>query len=749
MAIKKRWSAAGMVAAALSWPLSVQAAGQPMDVTLSVRGAPVEGDGCTGGDWTLSWQGQIPSDRSSIQDLLISYSSFDTTHVRDQQGPPVTFSVNPVTCKDHRGNVVVTSSISGGDRLVRGLIALKNDPAQKAPFFVFEVNDAGTCHLKYQTMQQDLAYPLLLRTTEFIALSPPLALTANDLREGFEKRYTISGQLLPFSPFCLGNRIERGELTLRYKRRDEQPKLLLAGCVNLPKGVSTTVQATATPPGGELTFESSPASMLSIQKQTNAARVTGATPGRGELKGTYTLNGKSATATLPASSIELISVNGGKAIPPMGYYGIDGKVNSKVYSIPVETQPGGASDLIVYAPENEAIVSVVANRQGMAIQPVREGRTLIQAKTTCGEPLGPPIEIEIRTCEEEVHRELTEMKERATHREREIVKRITQITGDDEFQRAGTEIKQHTTTLTIKTAELIAATLTGAQVAAVKGGKAVIGTVRQLEAATSMWDMQGIFNDINNGTNGPGVTASVIVLMANRWYVSALKGAIEAGIAAEDVGRDLGTLAGAMEQLELLSQQHDDAIRQVFDIQRRLNICEKLPPPPPLPPKQEPPRPRPPEQPPEQDVPPVDIPVEQPSDQPEPTPEEPTPPEGPEDPPRAPGSAGLCVRSVDEPIEKEDVQSIIQATQQYRTVAQRAREVFENFAESVRAAEQSAMQSHEAQIEAIKRMAAPFDATVEAMAALGDASREYEKRFALCTERLPVQIDQLKTRYGP
>lgn len=745
MTTKKYWGAAGVLAAASGWPFFANAA-EPMEVTLNVRGAPVEVEGCTGGDWTLSWQGQLPSEDGGIQDLLISYSSFDTTHVRDQQGPPVLLSVTPVTCKDRDGRVIVSSSMSGGDRLVRGLIALKNDPAQKAPYFSFEVSDAGTCRLNYQMMQQDMPYTFLLSTKDLVDLSPSLAITADELRDGFEKRYALNGSLLSLQPYCLGTTIASGELTLRYKRRDEQPKLLLAGCANLPKGASTTVQATVTPPGGELRFESSPASMLSIQPQANSARIIGATPARGEIKGTYTYKGKTATATLNASSIELISVNGGQPIAPMGYYGIDGKVSSKVYSVPVATQPADVSDLVIYEPENGAIVSVVADRQGMAIQPVREGRTLIQAKTTCGEPLGPPIEIDVRTCDEDVHRELTEMKERAMQRERNIVKRITSITGDDEFQRAGTEIEGHATTLTIKTAELIAATLTGAQTAAVKNGTAIAGTVKQIETATLAWDLQGIFNDVNKGNAGLNVPLSTVVLMINRWYASALKAAIEAGLAAEDLGRDLGTLVGAVEQLELLSEQHDDAIRDVLDITRRLNICEKLPPPPPLPPKSETPRRRPPAQ----DSPtPVDIPVEQaPLESSEPTPGESTPSEGPEEPPRKPGSAGLCVRPVEEPIVKDDLQSILQATHDYRTVTQHARQAFESLAAAVQTLEQSAAQGEQAQLESLKKTSAPFAATIDAMGALGDAAEAFEKSLVPCTERLPLQIDQLKTRYG-
>src|SRR5690606_33891791 len=119
-----------------------------------------------------------------IDDLLISYSSFDTTHKQDRQGPPVSLTIQPVTCKDDNGNVVVNASVTGGDRLVRSVIALKQDSAAKAPFFNLEINDAGTCQINFATMRQDLTeYPLGLRTTDMMGMSPALRVSSAELRE--------------------------------------------------------------------------------------------------------------------------------------------------------------------------------------------------------------------------------------------------------------------------------------------------------------------------------------------------------------------------------------------------------------------------------------------------------------------------------------------------------------------------------------------------------------------------------------
>lgn len=717
---------------------------EPLDIELSVQGAPVEAEGCTGGDWSLSWRGQVPGEGGPIDHILISYSSFDTTHKEDRQGPPVSLTIKPVTCTDKNGNVAVSASVAGGDRLVRGVIALKNDPAAKAPFFILEVNDAGTCHITFAGgMRQEFTeYPIGLRSTDLMGLSPALSVNRADLRDGFEKRFQLDGQIIPLSPYCMGHKIVRGDLTLRYKRRDEQPTLTLAGCANLSKGGATTIQAKASPAGGNLELESEPAGMLSIQPQASAARITGASPGRGQLKASYTYNGKTATANLSASTVELVSINDDQPIKPLGLYGIDAKVSSKVYSIPIQTQPADAGDLLIFAAENEAIVSVNTNRNSIAIQPVREGRTIIRAKTLCGEPVGPPIEIEIRTCDEEVQTDLKRRQEAAIRREREIVKRITTLTADSEFQRAGKEIAEHTANMAVKTAEVIAATLTGSQAAAVRNGTATAVSLRNIEMAQNVWDTSNVIKDANAGNINSSLLGAAVVT-AGKWTASSLKAFIEAGLAAQDLGQDLGTLVGFTEQLEQLTAQHDEARREVHEITRRLHICEKLPPPPPLPPKQD--KPQPPREPETQEPPPVDIPVEELPTEEQPAPEQPPePPPGPQDPPRTPGGAGLCVRPVEEPLGSGDLRDVLASVNQFKTASQRAREAFEAFTASLQSVQQSLALDQNAQIAAVKSMAGPFDAMVEQLFSMADVTRAQEKRFELCTEKLPTQLEKIR-----
>ena len=92
---------------------------EPLHVELRVSGKPFLGEGCEGGEWSVSWSGDVPGETNNISDLLISYSSFDTTHESAPSGPPATVRVNNITCRDHKGAIVLQTSMGGGKREVR------------------------------------------------------------------------------------------------------------------------------------------------------------------------------------------------------------------------------------------------------------------------------------------------------------------------------------------------------------------------------------------------------------------------------------------------------------------------------------------------------------------------------------------------------------------------------------------------------------------------------------------------------
>ena len=736
---------AGVVAGLLAGSAPQAAEIEPLQVQLNVQGQPYAGENCEGGDWSLTWRGDLPGESNTIGDLLISYSAFDTTNESDRVDPPARVTVKPVTCRDDNGAVVLHAALGGGTHTIRGVAALKHDPAHQSPFFDFTVDDIGTCHITSPMMKQELENATLhFRTGLLASIAPELNITREELEQGFTKRFALGGQVVSSAFMCMGTPIERGELILSYKQDNRQPSIGLSGCAHLARGASTTVTANVQPAGGTVRFSADPAATVNLRPTGNSVAVTGATPGRATLKGEYTYNGRTATATLPASSVELISVNSGAPIPKLGLMGTNGLPHSRVYPFPFQSNPGDAGDLLIFAVENEALASVVTNRSSIGIQPVREGRTRIQAKTACGVPIGPPIEIEIATCDEQTRNTLEQQKQDLARREQELVRRITQLVADPEFQRAATEIKDTTITLATKTAELIAATLTVRDARAVKLGRGDALSLSQINTAQNLWSGHGIVNDAIAG-NDWSATISAVAMALDSAGISALKAAVESGMAADKFGQDLGIIAGLVEQLENLEVQHDNVRRDLYRIDERLRRCDKLPPPPPLPPKKEPeddlvvPLPPLPPVPPPNATEPTPAPA---PDEPAPTPEEPPVIV---DPPRGPVSGGLCVRRVDEPLTARDLQQAQTAVTQFKTVAQRGREIIEGFQATLRAMEATNSLSEAQRAAALRALAPQYNASMNGLLALGEAARAQEQRFEPCTAAVPAEAEKVRS----
>ena len=707
---------------------------EPLHVDFSLQGRSWGEGNCEGGEWSLSWQGDLPGETRNVGDLLISYGAFDTTLEDDRADPKPRFGYNTLVCKDAQGKVTLRATMSGpGKGQVRGVLAIRNDPGHQSPFFNFEVDDVGSCHQVSELMTMDRSKVFIAVKTQLIAtVSPALSFTRKELEDGFTKTYRLGGQAIATDGnLCLGTLIKSGQLTISYKQDIRRPKVELAGCANLARGASTEVQANPTPEGGTLTIDSDPAATMGVRLHGKSATVTGATPGRATLTARYVLNGQTATATLPASSVELVAVNGGAPIPKLGLYDENGMISSKVYQFPVATTPADSGDLLSFSPANGAIVSVVNGRSNVGVQPVRTGGTTLQARTACGAAIGPPVEIVIAVCDDDVKAQIQRKRDDLVRREKEIVKRITQLVADPEFQRAATEIKKSTTDFAIKSGELIIGTLTAKEVLSARGGDpTTVLNAEQLERAGAIWDG---YNVLSDGASGEWDKAFVgaAVMKLNKWQVSLLKTAYETREATLQFSKDLGLIAGVARELEELEPKHDEIRNELYRMDVKLNRCEELPPPPappptkrpPVPPKPVPqPVPQPTEQPPV--PPPVPVPV--------PAPEQPTPTPPPPivDPPLS-GSAGLCVRRVDE----------------YAQQLQQSAQAFEGLGAVIK--ETTAMnQLPEPQRSAGFHALAPrYDSAVQQFYKFSEVARAQNEHFTLCTNALPEWLKDLKTRY--
>jgi hypothetical protein len=717
---------------------------EPLHMDISLRGHSIMGEGCEGGEWSLSWQGDLPGETRNIGDLLISYSAFDTTLEDDRVDPKPRFTHTPLVCRDKDGREVMRATMtSSGNGKIRGVLAIKNDPAFQSPFFTFDVKDLGNCQQKSQFGTTDIPRLTLgVVTQQVTTISPALGFTRKELEEGFTKTYKLGGIVVGGDGFCLGSQIDQGQLTISYKQDIRKPKVEFGTCAHVAKGASTQVTAKPSPAGGVLSITSDPSATMAVQLSGNSATVTGATPGRATLTARYVLNGQTATATLPASSIELVSVNGGAPIPKLGLYGADGMISSKVYQFPVATNPADAGDLLSFSAANSAIVSVINGRSNVGIQPVRAGRTTIQAKTACGAAIGPPVEVVIAACDDDVRSELQRKRDDLARRESEMVKRITRLVADSEFQRAATEIKASTQEFAIKSGELIVGALTAKEVVAGRRGDATSAlNAKQLENIGNIWDG---YNAISDGIKGEWDKAfwGGAVMKLGMWQVSLAKTAYETREATLKFSKDLGTIAGVARELEELGPKYEDIRQELYRMDTRLNRCEELPPPPPPPPKKgkpTPPKPQPIPEPQEPTTDPTPVPVPQPQ---EPTP--PVPPPGPPDPPRG-GSAGLCVRPISESPTAQDFRDVVTATSQFSQVLQQSVPVLEGFDRVLKDATAAGELAEPQRAESFRALAPRYDAVMQQFYKLSEATRAQAERFTLCTNTLPEWINDLKT----
>lgn len=551
---------------------------EPLYVDLHLQAGPTSMPGCEGGDWSLSWTGSLPAEGDNIQDLLASYSSFDSTHRDDWPHPAPRFNASPLVCYDDDGKVITRATLgSGGEKLVRGLLMLRPDGSGTSPGFSFSVDDLGDCRISMYGQSLDLPGVMLGVQTGMLAhASPAIELTADDLEQGFTKRYQLSGTVQTAALQCINTELADGShVVLRYKAGPNDPSVKLEGCVVLPKGANATITAQGDPSGGSYRFSGDSSNIFDVQPWNNQATVTGSTPGRGTIQVEYSVNGKTATASLEGGVVELISVNRGEPLPKLGLYDVQGKLSSRVYSFDLQVEPADGGSMLSFRAENEALANVLTGSSTLQLQPVRVGKSRLQAQISCGFPVGDPFPFEVVPCDDEVMEELTQQEAQLIRRQQELVKRITRMTADPEFDRAGREVAANTQNMAIKLGETIAAVLTLGEAAAAKNAGAaaeVVRNAKHLSVASDVWSGYGIVKD---GFEGKALSAGVSAwVLASRSAVrSLIKTVVEATWAAEQLGQDLGTLVGFAEELAALEAHHKPIQQDLDRVWRVLKQC--------------------------------------------------------------------------------------------------------------------------------------------------------------------------------
>jgi outer membrane biosynthesis protein TonB len=645
----------------------------PVYVDVEMDGTGWTGENCEGGEWTLGWSGGVAVEPGPLSDLLKSYTAFDTTQPNQGDVRPARFDAKPVTCRDNRGNVVLRANVAAsGSNRVQMTVSLADDGTVGSPSFSFTADELGVCRVQGPGISMEQPVMASVNTAQLNTISPALRITQQDLDRGFDKSYRFDGTVIGAAPMCMGATLRRGTLRMRYKSGEEDPSVTMDACLHLAKNEVRTLTAAGTPAGGTYRFRTSGSVFAVRGIGGNTGEARGQAPGKGDVTVDYERRGRTASATVAGSVVEVVGINGGAPIPKLGLYGANGLKLSGTHDFPLRLDP--VDGFVTMTVEDDTLASVVNTSSRVQIQPVKVGSTTMQAKTLCGTPLGPRFPFEIVRCDDDVKAQLRTQQQQLKSQVDQLVKRITQLTANAEFQEAATEIAQSTKDFAVKTGESIIGTLTLAQgkkleFAAKRGvrlSKEAIVNAQRIAVVSTTYDVGDILSDAGEATEslddwqkvGKPILSTVL-LIADNEALSLGKTYGEAYLAAEKFSRYLGTLAGVAEQLEQLEPQLDRAVKDYVRIATRLEYCERPsgtqqpPPKSPAPPKPTDPTPIPVET-----ETPVEIPV--PEEPVPPAPEEPIPP-----PTQEPGQKvyGLACRIQD--LRAPGVAQRLQALRQY------------------------------------------------------------------------------------
>ena len=372
---------------------------------------------------------------------------------------------------------------------------------------------------------------------------------------------------------------------------EEEKSLTLEGCTHLLKGGKGQLTAKAKSEGGKYKWSTDSGSVLSVSGSGSSASVSAKSTGRSVVRVEYeTKDGETIEAEKAGSVVELRSV---AAVPQIPLIDENGKELPPIQVSVVQDPSDG--DLLTFAVADPGVATVLNLGSVLQIQGIREGTTTAQAQTACGEKTGPVLSLEVVRCDEQTVQKLRDELRMMKSRLDSNLKQRTEITADDEFDRAAREGPDEIKDVAKSTAELISTTMGVAG----KVGKAV-QVSKGAEKADNIWSL---FNTMNTFATGMAegdmekvsdATLDATIQLLDLTLAGAAKTAYAAGSASRKLARSLGTLCGAADRLKELEDQEKETQRELEDVERRLyKVCGQKSSPPKEPPTPSKPAPKP------------------------------------------------------------------------------------------------------------------------------------------------------------
>ncbi len=191
---------------------------------------------------------------------------------------------------------------------------------------------------------------------------------------------------------------------------------------------------------------------------------------------------------------------------------------------------------------------------------------MVQAKTPCGEPVGPSVDVEVVNCDDETKAKLAEEARIATEIIKEQLKQLEEIINSEEYKKASGRIIESAANLALKTSGLIFGVAAGAPGAS----GAVDGAGKVFGAGSALLDLFRSGNLTEAGVN----TLKMGIELFGSAVMQGFSGAEEAYKAAVDFGEDLGVVEGATEKMDNARQWIEHWTRYIDDLIRRQKLCE-------------------------------------------------------------------------------------------------------------------------------------------------------------------------------
>lgn len=408
------------------------------------------------------------------------------------------------------------------------------------------------------------------------------------------------------------------------------------GCTELNTGELRVVTAVVKPEGGQTRFWCEPEDMFEIQSDgSSSVVIKGAKPGRGTFYVEYTdKDGNTAKASQQAICANIENYNGGEPIPQIPLFDINGKNQPGVIKVSVTGEPSRIEELVDFIPDNTEVLTANGSENSVELHALKLGKTSVQAKTTCGTPVGSAIDVEVVNCDKETVEALERMRKAAVENLQDAAEALQKLAASEEFAKAMKDIPGAAQKLVAKAALTL--------ITSGKAPTAAIKTAGELaEAGAAISELIGSATGAELGGNA----FKNAVGQLGGELVNTLVGVVEVGEAGYEFGEKLGeilrhesTMKGALENFE-------KAMKDLREVERLQRICkgDKTGPKKQDPPKADPqpkpdnPKPTPSEPPvtkkpkPTEDTPPVQEPTGQ-----DPTPGEPGETKPPEEPPTTP-----------------------------------------------------------------------------------------------------------------